>query len=145
MKSLNEHIQELKEEQMNESASGAMLIALALTAPLIYVKLFGGDFDFFHKNNTGGQAIKSLKAQFKKMVGTDKKAKAILQELTADKEAMEDIKNAKNGKFRATIQKHLSPADFEYIKDATRKNLDTKELSDGQLIRRDTKGNIKKK
>tara|TARA_R110000796_G_scaffold192641_1_gene309310 strand:+ start:17790 stop:18266 length:477 start_codon:yes stop_codon:yes gene_type:complete len=78
--------------------------------------------------------------KIKKVLGVDKKAKAILDKIRKNPEAMEDIKNAKRGTFRATVNKYLSKDEFNYLWDVTHNNIDTGNLSNAQIKKRNFKG-----
>ena len=137
MKSLNEIEQEQELEKLLEDGS-AWGVPLFMLLSAIPVTLAMSAHDI--ENWLTSDKAKGIGAKIKKFLGADKKAKSIFKTLMSNKKAMEEIKNAKRGQFRATIQKYVSPEDYKYIVDATRNNIDTGELSNRQVLNRKTSG-----
>ncbi len=133
MKSLNEIREEQEDIKLFEDASlwGVPFFMLAAGLSLV-TAMSGPEIENWMRS----KKAQKIGVKIKSILGANSKAKKILKKLMQNKEAMEDIKNAGPGMFRAHVQKYVPMRDYIYIDDIIKRNLEDGELSDAQTLRR---------
>lgn len=139
---VDEQLTKIESEEVNEAFSPEVNI-MVYSIILIISGVAGLAASNPYGKGFSGWWQEKVMPKIQKIVGTDKKAKEIIQRIRNNPAAIEDIRNSPKHEMYDTIRKHLSKEDLEYLWDATEDNFKTGELNKWQMFKRKLSGKRK--